>query len=344
MHLLPEQPSRQLFQQALQHANFEQCARQAAVGLSLVAKMILKPHVLPAAVFKLFGPKLLWIHQASSQGEGLKDDQFVVAQENNPQWPPYCLRWHYRPLPHEVREALISAMSEKDTPVLSATSYPRVSEGVSEEILRHNLGILFGLSNSGVGHHNAMLASIILAWLAAFGLGHEHVNMCLKAGLKSRWPQTLQVLCKQITPHLRSQCTYGPLPTYVDVKWIESSQQVPSLFKLSKTSAQYTAQMLNNIVIHAQLDIPPFEADDLVKAVGTKECDVQAGDRWLSALPTVARAWGRKVGDRLAREDVALVTWRRSQPPHAEATGLTSFLSLFADFNRILRSQLGDIW
>lgn len=338
MHLLPEHGSRQLFQQALQLAEFETCARQTAVGLSLVAKMILKPHTLPAAVLKLFGPKLQWIHQASSQGEGLREDLFVVAQEGNSQWPPYCLRWHYRPLPNQIKEALVTAMAQKETPVLSEATYPRVTEGVSEESLRHNVGVLFALSRSGVGGHQAMVASIILAWLSAFGFGTEDIAKCLKADLRGQWPQKLKVLCNQITPHLRKQCTLGPLPTYVDVKWVDASQQVPSLFKLSKTSAQFTAQWLNNIVNHAELEIDSFEADDLVRPVGPSESDVQAGSRCTSALSEVARAWGCKVADRLARKDERLITWKAGQPPQADTGGLTSFLSLFADFNRILRS------
>lgn len=341
MQTLPEQGSRPIFQQALQHADFRKYAEKSGVGLSLVAKMILKPHTLPAAVVDLFGPKLLWIHQSTSQSrERLQEDFFIVAQEGNSHWPPYCLRWHYRPLPHQLRDGLIQAMSQKATVVpVTASLYPRVSEGVSEEILRHNLGIFLALAKSAAAHE-AMLASIILAWLAAFGLNTDHVARCLQHDLKAKWHASLGSFRKQITPQLRKTCTLGPLPTYVDVKWVEDTQQVQtSLFKKSKTSAQLTAQWLNNILLHAELNVNPFEAEDLVESMGDREGDVREGSRWSTALSDVASAWGRKVADRLTREDNRLIQWKRGAGAlQVDTGGLTSFLSLFADFNRILKS------
>ena len=343
MQMLPEQGSRPIFQQALQHADFRKYAEKSGVGLSLVAKMILKPHTLPAAVVDLFGPKLLWIHQSTSQSpETLQEDFFIVAQEGNSHWPPYCLRWHYRPLPHQLRAGLIEAMYQKATVVpVTASLYPRVSEGVSEEILRHNLGIFLALAKSA-GSHQAMLASIILAWLAAFGLNTDHVANCLQHDLKAKWHSSLGSFRKQITPQLLKTCTAGPLPTYVDVKWVEDAQQVQtSLFKKSKTSAQLTAQWLNNILLHAELNVNPFEAEDLVESMGDREGDVREGSRWSAALSDVASAWGRKVADRLTREDNKLIQWKRGAGAlQVDTGGLTSFLSLFADFNRILKSYL----
>ena len=342
MQMLPEQGSRPIFQQALQHADFRKYAEKSGVGLSLVAKMILRPHTLPAAVVDLFGPKLLWIHQSTIQSpERLQEDFFIVAQEDNPQWPPYCLRWHYRPLPHQLRDRLIEAMSQKATVVpVTASLYPRVSEGVSEEILRHNLGIFLALAKSA-GSHEAMLASIILAWLAAFGLDTNHVAKCLQPDLKAKWHSSLGSFRKQITPQLQKECTLGPLPTYVDVKWVESQDVQASLFKKLKASAQLTAQWLNNILLHAELNVSPFEAEDLVESTGDREGDVREGCRWSTALSDVASAWGRKVADRLAREDNRLIQWKRgSGAPQVDTGGLTSFLSLFADFNRILKSYL----
>ena len=350
--MLPEKGSRPIFQQALQHADFRKHAEKSGVGLSLVAKMILKPHTLPAAVLDLFGPELLWIHQSTTQSpETLQEDFFIVAQEGNSQWPPYCLRWHYRPLPHQLRDSLIEAMYQKAIVVpVTASLYPRVSEGVSEEILRHNLGIFLALANRAAAlalakssaAHEAMLASIILAWLAAFGLNTEHVAKCLKPDLKAKWHSSLGSFRKQITPQLRKTCTLGPLPTYVDVKWVEDPQQVQgSLFKKTKTSAPLTAQWLNNILLHAELNVNPFEAEDLVESMGDREGDVREGSRWSTALSDVASAWGRKVADRLAREDNRLIQWKReSGALQVDTGGLTSFLSLFADFNRILKSYL----
>ena len=183
--------------------------------------MILKPHTLPAAVLDLFGPELLWIHQSTTQSpETLQEDFFIVAQEGNSQWPPYCLRWHYRPLPHQLRDSLIEAMYQKAIVVpVTASLYPRVSEGVSEEILRHNLGIFLALANRAAAlalakssaAHEAMLASIILAWLAAFGLNTEHVAKCLKPDLKAKWHSSLGSFRKQITPQLRKTCTLGSI-------------------------------------------------------------------------------------------------------------------------------------
>ena len=56
----------------------------------------------------------------------------------------------------------------------------------------------------------------------------------------------------------------GPLPTDIDVRWIDGTGDVP-IFARSRDSAVLTAQWLNMLLLHFKLGAcEPFEADDLV--------------------------------------------------------------------------------
>lgn len=107
--------------------------------------MIVKPHPLPLAVLNLFAPMLSWIHRAPPAV--IEERLLRVAQEGHTDYAPYCLRWHYQPLPQALKEKLKAALCGTVKPMPTSIQlqnlYPRLTEGASQETFVRKPRLLF---------------------------------------------------------------------------------------------------------------------------------------------------------------------------------------------------------
>lgn len=347
---LPRDEERCVFLDALQIADFSSFAGSVREGLSTIARMIARPHTLTLAVFNLLEPHLAWIH--ASPWVGIEQKVLVVAQDSDfSDYPPYCLRWHYRPLPKLVKQQMLDALHGMIHPmpdhVPLAHIFPRLTEGISKETCQYNVSLLFSLASrmsqqgGRLANHCAMLGACVFAWFKAAGLQKEELVWCIAPSCQILFKEAWIALQKMQVDSLRTQYTAGPLPAYIDVRWVGDEQTIQAkLFTISKASAQITAQWLNNVCYHAKLKIPFFQASDLVKAVGPHDGDVIEGPRYKDALVDVASAWGSSVADLLlASKLIIRMPSSINAEPHFDITGLTNYFIILADLSKLLREQ-----
>ena len=135
------------------------------------------------------------------------------------------------------------------------------------------------------------------------------------------------------------KCTLGPLPTYIDVRWVEDHEtHSAGIFKVTRASAQLTAQWLNSIITHAGLEVEAYLPDQLVEPTGKGEGDVKEGHRFKGALSELATKWGEFLGT----PDQKLVEWHGQAG--VDTCKLTSHLGILADLSRVLASSPSLSW
>jgi len=347
--------------------NFFQVLRDPRVGfeekcceleslLSPFALFLVKPEVLSFSVYNSFAERLPTVYSGGGASSVVKEEILLLGQEGDETYPPYYLRFHRRTLPKNVREALQSKLKGKITVMTQVKDFfPRVSEGASEEALRHNIAMLLCLNYQqgrvwtslkkvgGVCSTNKFLGFVLIAWFHAIGFTKQDIGEMVHSGEAQRfqnsWTQFLEASFHSGEAQtLRKTLTFGPLPTFFEVAWKEAAITA-SLFEVDEESASITAQRLNMILSHlkiAQADVPQFSIEDLVlRGESGKSNDLKEGPRLKAALTDVARAVGARLAvDTEPNGRDGFV--KMGADKCIEMHGLVQHYSIVADFMRQL--------
>ena len=225
--------------------------------------------------------------------------------------------------------------------------YPRLNSGVSEVNLRFNLGLMLALRSSnqdlqvyfdhGADHQRQFVAGCILSWFKAAGISYHDLLECVRledqTDFTSLWEEVHEAYSRTGPASLRRMYVRGPLPTDIDVRWIdEGARDVPILVR-TRDSAVLTAQWLNMLLLHFKLSHPePFEAEDLVVETSS---GLQAGRHLDSALATISEAVGSALRRDLCAKDSTLVI--ALSDGKFDTLQLVTRVTVLADFVLLLR-------
>ena len=281
-----------------------------------------------------------------------KVQTLLLGQEDQEEYPPYCIRWHPRALPSSLRHQLLRRCHGSVQPALDTGAhdfYPRLNSGISEANLRFNLGLLLALRSNnpdlqlyfdhGADHQRQFVAGCILCWFKAAGISYQDLLECVQLesqdDFKSIWEDVHEAYSRTGPASLRRMYVRGPLPTDIDVRWIdEGARDVPILAR-TRDSAVLTAQWLNMLLLHFKLPRPePFETEDLVIE---SEAGLQAGNRLETALATISEAVGAALRrDLCAREPALVIALADGK---FDTLQLVTRVTVLADFVLLLRTS-----
>lgn len=173
--------------------SFPERCRSMRFGLSVLAKFLVAPESLPLGVYNTLAERAPWVH-----GQTIPVQTLLLGQEDQEEYPPYCIRWHARAVPTSLKQQLLRR-SASVTPLLDTQVhdfYPRLNSGVSESNLRFNLGLLLALQSTnpdlqvyfdhGADHQRHFVAGCILCWFKAAGISYQDCPcICLDSLYKS---------------------------------------------------------------------------------------------------------------------------------------------------------------
>lgn len=266
------------FKAVIKHSkvNFAANCQQQRLGLSVVAQFLMMPHTVPVPVLSALnsifdeGASCAGSNSRSSSAGGITEELLLVAQEANETFPPYSVLWHYRPLLGEyevLKKQLLSSCKGSITAWTASEltdavkTLPQLCEGLSLSTFKHNAALLRNLTAAhkrlaaGASTQAVHVGLCIWAWFAAAGISPlQDLPACMattsdKDALEAELSH-LQSIVKSEQASRGSQarnCVFGPLPTYVDVRWVDESVADVLLFKLSEESAAFTSQLLNMV-------------------------------------------------------------------------------------------------
>ncbi|CAK9081931.1 ANK_REP_REGION domain-containing protein [Durusdinium trenchii] len=320
-------------------------------GLSVLAKFLVAPETLPLGVYNTLAEKAPWVHTGSTSAS-IQVQTLLLGQEDQEEYPPYCIRWHARAVPPPLRHQLLRRCHRSVVPVLDTAAhdfYPRLNSGISEANLRFNLGLMLALRSNnpdlqvyfdhGADHQRQFVAGCILSWFKAAGISYHDLLECVRpedqADFTSLWEEVHEAYRRTGPASLRRMYVRGPLPTDIDVRWIdEGARDVPILAR-TRDSAVLTAQWLNMLLLHFKLSSPePFEAEDLVVETAS---GLQVGKRLDSALATISEAVGSALRRDLSAKESALVI--ALADGKFDTLQLVTRVSVLADFVLLLRTS-----
>ena len=122
-----------------------------------------------------------------------KVQTLLLGQEDQEEYPPYCIRWHARALPSSLRHQLLRRCHGSVQPALDTGAhdfYPRLNSGISEANLRFNLGLFLALRSNnpdlqvyfdhGADHQRQFVAGCILCWFKAAGISYQDLLECVQ--------------------------------------------------------------------------------------------------------------------------------------------------------------------
>ena len=276
----------------------------------------------------------------------------LLGQEDQEEYPPYCIRWHARALPSSLRHQLLrrchgSVFPSSDT--ATHDFYPRLNSGISEASVRFNLGLFLALRNNnpdlqvyfdhGADHQRQFVAGCILCWFKAAGISYQDLLQCVhaehQADFKSIWEDVHEAYSRTGPASLRRMYVRGPLPTDIDVRWIDDGARDVPILSRTRDSAVLTAQWLNMLLLHFKLPSPePFEAEDLV--IESTE-GLQAGRRLETALATISKAVGAALRRDLCGTQAPLVI--ALADGKFDTLQLVTRVTVLADFVLLLRTS-----
>ncbi|CAE7778813.1 PAT23 [Symbiodinium sp. CCMP2456] len=284
----------------------ERC-RPMRFGLSVLAKFLVAPETLPLGVYNTLAEKASWAHAEEQTSSAIKVQTLLLGQEDQEEYPPYCIRWHARALPTSLKKQLLRQCSGSVAPLLDTSLhdfYPRVNSGMGEANLRFNLGLLLALRfgnpdlqvyfDHGADIQRQFLAGCILCWCKAAGFCFPDLLSCVKEenqeDFRSLWQEIHEAYSRTGPASLRRMYVRGPLPTDIDVRWIDDGGKDVPILARTRDSAVLTAQWCNMLLLHFKLTHPePFKPQDFVVSEGDR---LQAGPRLQSALASISEAVG----------------------------------------------------
>ncbi|CAE7214831.1 PAT23 [Symbiodinium microadriaticum] len=284
----------------------ERC-RPMRFGLSVLAKFLVAPETLPLGVYNTLAEKASWVHAEEQTSSAIKVQTLLLGQEDQEEYPPYCIRWHARALPTSLKKQLLRQCSGSVAPLLDTSLhdfYPRVNSGMGEANLRFNLGLLLALRfgnpdlqvyfDHGADIQRQFLAGCILCWCKAAGFSFPELLGCVRAenqeDFRSLWQEIHEAYSRTGPASLRRMYVRGPLPTDIDVRWIDDGGKDVPILARTRDSAVLTAQWCNMLLLHFKLTHPePFKPQDFVVSEGDR---LQAGPRLQSALASISEAVG----------------------------------------------------
>eukprot|EP00439_Symbiodinium_sp_Y106_P050425 s358_g6.t1 len=331
----------------------ERC-RPMRFGLSVLAKFLVAPETLPLGVYNTLAEKASWVHAEEQTSSAIKVQTLLLGQEDQEEYPPYCIRWHARALPTSLKKQLLRQCSGSVAPLLDTSLhdfYPRVNSGMGEANLRFNLGLLLALRfgnpdlqvyfDHGADIQRQFLAGCILCWCKAAGFSFPELLSCVQAenqeDFRSLWQEIHEAYSRTGPASLRRMYVRGPLPTDIDVRWIDDGGKDVPILARTRDSAVLTAQWCNMLLLHFKLTHPePFKPQDFVVSEGDR---LQAGPRLQSALASISEA----VGAALRIELFADVANPSLVVPLGEGKydtlRLVTRITVLADFVFLLRSS-----
>ena len=228
--------------------------------------------------------------------------------------------------------------------------YPRVNSGISEASVRFNLGLFLALRSSnpdlqvyfdhGADHQRQFVAGCILCWCKAAGMSYQDLVQCVRsedqADFKSIWDDVHEAYSRTGPASLRRMYVRGPLPTDIDVRWIDDgARDVPILVR-TRDSAVLTAQWLNMLLLHFKLPHPEsFETEDLV--IESADSGLQSGKRLETALAAISKAVGAALRRDLCAKEPALVI--ALADGKFDTLQLVTRVTVLADFVLLLRTS-----
>ena len=339
----------------------ERC-HSIGAGISVLAKYLVAPESLPLGVYNTLATQAPWVH--SDAGSAIKVETLLLGQEDCADYPPYCLRWHGRALPAPLRERLLRRCHEDVAPLADHTQhhfYPRVDAGVNEQNFRHNLGLLQTLTQDnehlqpyfdhGSDGQRQFIAACIKCWFKAAGFDFADLFSCVKPErreyFKSLWADFSAAYKRDGPLQMRRMYVRGPLPTNIDVRWVEEGAADVPIFAKTRDSALLTAQWLNMLDVHFGLESAPFSPEDLVRVSGPRGGGITAGPRLEGALEDVSRAVGGALSRLLAADarEQALVKLlpHEGEGQRFDSLRLVTKVAVLTDFIAVLRNTPGSV-
>jgi len=329
-------------------------------GLSVLAKFLVSPEALPLGVYNTLAGHAPWVH--SDQGSAIEVKTVLLGQEDCEEYPPYSLRWHARVIPAPLREKLVRKCRDDVNKIKDATQhdfYPRVASGMSEQAFRLNLGMLQTLTQDnddlqlyfdhGAESQRQFLAACIICWFKAAGIEFADLLSCVSSQEREHFMnlwRDLHASFRKVGPmSLRKMYVRGPLPSDIDVRWVDEGAADVAIFARTRDSALLTAQWLNMLVMHFGLQDPaPFTPEDLVRSPGPMGGGLLPGPRLEGALELISLATGRAL-----RRDLAADTKGAKHLVVPLSTGkfdtlnLVTRIAVLTDFIAMLRSTPGSV-
>ena len=325
-------------------------------GLSVLAKFLVAPETLPLGVYNTLAEKASWVHSEEQSSSAIKVQTLLLGQEDQEDYPPYCIRWHARALPVSLKKQLLRQCNGLVAPLMDTSVhdfYPRVNSGMGEANLRFNLGLLLALRfgnpdlqvyfDHGADIQRQFLAGCILCWCKAAGFSFPELLSCVKTenqeDFRTLWQETHEAYGRTGPASLRRMYVRGPLPTDIDVRWIDDGGKDVPILARTRDSAVLTAQWCNMLLLHFKLTgFEPFTPQDFVISGGELQ-GLQAGPRLQTALCSVSEA----VGSALRAELLADATTSTLVVPLGEGKydtlRLVTRITVLADFVFLLRAS-----
>ena len=336
--------------------SFVERCKPMRFGLSVLAKFLVAPETLPLGVYNTLAEKASWVHAEEQSSSAIKVQTLLLGQEDQEEYPPYCIRWHARALPSSLKKQLLRQCNNSVAPLLDTSLhdfYPRVNSGMGEANLRFNLGLLLALRfgnpdlqvyfDHGADIQRQFLAGCILCWCKAAGFSFTELLSCVKAenqdDFKTLWHEIHDAYSRTGPASLRRMYVRGPLPTDIDVRWIDDGGRDVPILARTRDSAVLTAQWCNMLLLHFKLTRPePFTPQDFVVSEGNLQ-GLQAGPRLQGALASISEA----VGSALRAELLADLAEPSLVVPLGEGKydtlRLVTRISVLADFVFLLRAS-----
>eukprot|EP00397_Hematodinium_sp_SG-2012_P000052 GEMP01000052.1.p1 GENE.GEMP01000052.1~~GEMP01000052.1.p1 ORF type:complete len:3639 (-),score=971.80 GEMP01000052.1:1016-11932(-) len=337
---LPEFQNIRQFEDVLRESDFHIHCQRVDHSMSLLARYMIKPHTLSLAMYKGMSRKLGWIHAGTQKEEDAKirESIYLVALEEYSDFPPYGLRWHYRRLPDEKLNEIMTELRGKVSSN-PRVIFPAVTRGIDVELVRRNLSLILVPSKANATESGCLPlfhAVVVFAWARSAGLEIKQLLELVAAKSQDQFRVVRKNVMKAMDdPATRKLLVPGPLPTYVDVRWVESASRRCPLFKLSRDSANLTSYWLNTLRQHFALEIAECVPEQLVKSTGTSERDVREGPWFPHALEFV----GQMVGRQIAKMTALTKDFKPDYPFSYDTQNLVGALSVLADFTFQMRAQ-----
>ena len=248
------------FANALKEAGFKDvCKGKPQTLLSTVALFLTQPWVLSASLFNSLNQM---VHDETYADCAISQQRLIITTQGSSsagaKFPSYELLYHQRPLHEQLKKQVVQEVQQHAITGEGrrhfTRSYPNISDGVSSELVRHNLELLLNLYEIipvfYAEQHPALTGMCILAWFTAAGFQETDALDCVQdRTVKDKLKVTIDRV-KRDMASCRDSYVYAPMPTLVDVRYVAASIANIKLFELSNESAYCTSQQMNMVRRH----------------------------------------------------------------------------------------------
>jgi hypothetical protein len=278
---------------SLPEVNFRHRVSKNISGVSSLAQFLVKPSVLDLVTLNKLRNDLL------GKDAVIRETVFTICQKNDPKFPSYTLRVHYRPYTNAELDTLTAELGGwkpvvPSQPILREdirTITFNVSSGVDKDQLIQNLQALVNCSyllcdpkSPNIAHTQSYMKNVIWTWLEAFGANEARVK---------GWLGNQEDLLKKIKPgQLNTEGqTYYPFQSYIDVKLNVASQYV--FFGETYEDYQFTLRLLGPLDFENLL--PTLDFEECLQPIFSQSGVYKATKKYSSLPMILAEAAGARV-------------------------------------------------